>query len=95
MLLDQLCWLSASCSYYTNFKVHFVFLDSPKSVYGLHSENVDGWTPFLERKDILVWRKVSILVFLSGRGGNLDLFKINPPIILYKVNSEIIENWYY
>ena len=66
MPLDELCCLSASCSYYTNFKVHFVFLDSPKSVYGLHSENVDGWTPFLERKDILVWRKVSILVFLSG-----------------------------
>jgi hypothetical protein len=30
---------------------------SPKSVYGIHSEHSDGWTPFLERKDILVWRK--------------------------------------
>jgi len=31
--------------------------DSPKSVYGMFGENTDGWTPFLERQDILVWRK--------------------------------------
>jgi len=29
---------------------------SPKSVYGIHKEKGD-WSPFLERKDILVWRK--------------------------------------
>jgi len=29
---------------------------SPKSVYGLHKEKGD-WSPFLERKDIVVWRK--------------------------------------
>lgn len=28
----------------------------PKSVYGLSSDN-SPWTPFLERKDILVWRR--------------------------------------
>jgi len=31
--------------------------NTPKSVYGLHGDKADGWTPFLERKDILVWRK--------------------------------------
>ena len=30
--------------------------DSPRSVYGLVSEDTD-WTPFIERKDILVWRR--------------------------------------
>eukprot|EP00088_Acartia_fossae_P013308 TRINITY_DN16952_c0_g1_i2.p1 TRINITY_DN16952_c0_g1~~TRINITY_DN16952_c0_g1_i2.p1 ORF type:complete len:423 (+),score=56.50 TRINITY_DN16952_c0_g1_i2:66-1334(+) len=31
--------------------------NAPKSVYGVRAEDSDGWTPFLERKDILVWRK--------------------------------------
>ena len=30
--------------------------DSPSSVYGRLSEDCD-WTPFIERKDILVWRR--------------------------------------
>lgn len=29
---------------------------APKSVYGKKSEDCD-WTPFIERKDILVWRR--------------------------------------
>ena len=30
--------------------------DSPSSVYGRLSDDCD-WTPFIERKDILVWRR--------------------------------------
>ena len=29
--------------------------EAPKTVYGV--EGPDGWRPFLERKDILVWRR--------------------------------------
>jgi len=32
-------------------------LDAPSSVYGVGKEKGD-WVPFLERKDIIVWRKV-------------------------------------
>jgi hypothetical protein len=32
--------------------------DAKTSVYGVQSEGVE-WTPFLEKKDILIWRQVS------------------------------------
>ena len=49
--------------------------EAPKSVYGV--EGPDGWRPFLERKDILVWRRnhpsMQVLKFM---------FQLNHSIVL-------------
>lgn len=31
--------------------------DAPRSVYLVEGDNCDGWRPFLEREDIIVWRR--------------------------------------
>jgi hypothetical protein len=35
---------------------------APASVYGQRTEDIP-WTPFIERKDILVWRKARIFAW--------------------------------